>query len=143
MKTVKNKEVIDREVAIVEVRNFLNHFNRKQDPSDQNIEELYPDVLEAVQLGLLVFNGEKSPVLTLEKPIENDEGIVSLSSVEFRTRIKPSTKANLSEGIDLRKQAVKYSLNVVAYIIDQPKPMLDKFSPFDYDVIQQVSSVFS
>lgn len=143
MKTKDTKEVISKEVAIEEIRNFLNKYNRRQDFSDSKIEEDYPDALEAVQLGLLVFDDKKVPLFTLETPIKDDDNEVVLKQVSFKTRIKPSTKANLAEGIDLRKQAVKYSLNVVAFIIDQPKPMLDKFEPFDYDVIQQVSSVFS
>jgi len=140
---MKNKELIAREVALSELRNFLNKYNRKQDFSDAKIEEDYPDALEAVELGLLIFDEKKVPVFTLETPVKNDDGDVALALVNFKTRIKPSTKANLAEGIDLRKQAVRYSLNIVAHIIDQPKPMLDKFEPFDYDVIQQVSSVFS
>ena len=143
MKKVSTKEVINREVAIQEVRSFLEKFNRRKQYSDEKIEEDYPDVLEAVQLGLLVFDDNKIPSFTLETPVHNQDGEVVLKDVTFRTRIKPSTKADLASGIDLRKDAAKYSLNIISYIVDQPRAMLDKFEPFDYDVIQQVSSVFS
>lgn len=143
MKKEAQKEVLSREVAITEVRSFLKKFNRRKTFSDDKIEEDYPDLLEAVQLGLVVFGEDKNPTFTLETPIKNDEGEITLKEVTFRTRIKPSTKADLASGIDLRKDAAKYSLNVISYIVDQPRAMLDKFEPFDYDVIQQVSSVFS
>lgn len=137
------KEVISREVAIEEIRSFLGKYIRRTEFTDEKIEEDYPDVLEAVQMGLITFDDKKVPTFTLETPIKNEDGDVAVEKVTFRTRVKPTTKAALGEGIDLRKQAIKYSLNVIAYIIDQPKPMLDKFEPFDYDVIQQTSSVFS
>lgn len=137
------KDALSKEVAIKEVRSFLERFNRRKNFTDDKIEEDYPDLLEAVQLGLVVFDDKKMPTFTLESPVKNDEGEVVVKDVTFKTRIKPSTKADLAHGIDLRKDAAKYSLNVISYIVDQPRAMLDKFEPFDYDVIQQVSSVFS
>lgn len=143
MKKADSKEVISREAAIEEFRDFLNAYTRRKTFSNEKIEEDYPDAIEAVQLGLLVFNEKKTPTFTLETPIKSEEGTVVLDKVVFRTRIKPSTKADLASGIDLRKDSVKFALNIAAYIVDQPRSMLDKFEPFDYDVIQQVGSVFS
>lgn len=137
-----SKKKIDQEVALEELRTFLSKYIRRFSATDAKLKDEYPDVLEAIELGLLTFPDNK-PVYQLETPVKNEEGEVSFSKVEFKTRIKPSTKANLAEGLDLKKSAVQYGLNVTSYASGIPKPVLDRLDKFDFDVVQQVVAVFS
>jgi hypothetical protein len=81
-------------------------------------------------------------VIVFYNPIKNDAGDVSKSFVEFKTRIKPTVKADLAGGINLQKDVAKYSLVVIAHIIGVTVRELDKFESEDYDVISQLATVF-
>jgi hypothetical protein len=107
------------------------------------LKETYPDVLEAIVDGYLSFDEDGLPILKLKQPIKSESGNVVLSEVTFKTRIKPTALASIAKGIDLKNDALTLQLKMISYIIDQPVAMLDKFGRYDYDVINQVSTVFS
>ena len=135
-------KAISKDVALVELEQFVNCYVKKPVPFNE-LEETYPDVLEAIMEGLLVFDENKTPTYKLKHPIKGEEsGNVVLDSLTFRTRIKPSTKADLAKGLFLQTDVLNYQLRVTSYVIDQPIAMLDKLSSFDYDVATQVSTVF-
>ena len=137
------KTVISKEIALDELEIFIGKFVKKPCTKGE-LEDTYPDVLEAIMDGFLSFKeDEVPPVLRLKNPIKNDAGEVSLSEINFRTRIKPTTLADLAKGLHPQKEVFTLQLRMTAYIIDQPVAMLDKLSRYDYDVINQVSSVFS
>lgn len=136
------KNVISKEVALGDLEVFINQFVKKPCPKEE-LEETYPDVLDAIMDGFLSFEKECIPKLKLKNPIKNEEGGISLSEVSFKTRIKPTTLADLAKGLHPQKEVFTLQLRMTAYVIDQPIAMLDKFSRYDYDVINQVSSVFS
>lgn len=139
---MKKNEVISEEIALHELSGFIKKWVKKP-VSDDKLSEEYPDILEAIQSGNLVIDSEtKEPTFTLYSPIKNDTGEVSKSVVTFKTRIKPTTKADLAEGLDLKRQVARYSLVVIAHIIGVTVKELDKFESEDYDVIQQLSTVF-
>jgi len=132
---------ISEEIAIQELKSFIHKWVKKP-VSDDKLAENYPDVLEAIMTGNLIIDEEKVPTYTLINPIENDKGEVSRAVVNFKTRIKPTTKASLADGLDLQKQVATYSLVIIAHIIGVTKMELDKFERDDYDVISQLATVF-
>jgi len=138
----KKKTVISKEVALKELDQFVNRFVKKPVPVDE-LEEGYPDILEAIMDGHLSFDGMGVPVLKLKDPIKNDKDEVSVAEITFKTRIRPTTLADIASGIDLKKDSLKLQLKMVSYIIDQPVAMLDRFERYDYDVINQIATVFS
>jgi hypothetical protein len=136
----KNENKVSKEIAIKEVQKFIRD-EADLDKKDHEIESDYPQIIRAVELGLLIFENGK-PKFTLKNPIKNDEGDIALGEITFRSRIKPTQLAEIMKGVDLTKNQLEYSLRAHAYLIGQPKAMLDKFSKFDYRVIDQISTVF-
>ena len=92
---------ISKEIAKQELFDFLAPYYRhlRVKPTLEEIEEGYHNVIEAICNGRLVFeNGV--PKYTLEDPIKSEDGSVIVDVITFKTRIKPSDKANLAKGID-------------------------------------------
>ena len=139
---MKNKEVVNEEVALNELEVFINKFVKKPVPIEE-LKDTYPDILDAIMDGYLSFNADGIPVLKLKSPIKNVNGDVSISEINFRTRIKPTTLADLAKGLNAQKEIFTLQLRMVAYIIDQPTVMLDSFGRYDYDVLTQVATVFT
>lgn len=136
------KAVISRDVGIVDVENFVNTFAKKAIKTS-DVEEKYLDILEAVEDGLLTFNESYVPKLTLKTPIKNTDGEVSLSEINFKTRIKPTDLANIGKGLNLATDTLNMQLRMVANICGQPIAFLDLLSKYDYDVVSSVASVFT
>lgn len=136
------EKAINEEVALNELESFINRFVKKP-VTREEIKETYPDVLDAIMDGFLSFKEDGSPLLNLKNPIKNVNGEVSISEINFRTRIKPTTLADLAKGLNAQKELFTLQLRMVAYIIDQPTVMLDNFSRYDYDVLTQISTVFT
>lgn len=138
----KKKTVINKEVALNDLEQFVNRFVKKPVEKEE-LEGVYPDILDAIVDGYLSFDASGVPLLKLKEPIKNEAGDVSLSEINFRTRIKPTTLAELAKGLQPQKEVFTLTLRMTAYIVDQPLMMLDKFGRYDYDVISSVASVFS
>lgn len=136
------KTVVSKEVALDELEGFVNKFVKKPLPQNE-IEDSYPDVLDAIMEGNLSFDDDKNPTLRLKFPVKDENGNPFLSEVTFKTRIKPTVLASLAKGLHPQKEIFQLQLNMTSYIIDQSIAMLDKFDRYDYDVISQVSSVFT
>lgn len=136
-----SKEVISEEVAVNEVLEFINRYSKKPIEID-TVKESHSAIVEAVQIGKLVFNENKVPTYTLQFPLISEGGGVHKDVIEFKTRIKPTTKADLAKGIDLAKDVANYSLRLIAFIIGCTVKELDLFEPEDYDVISEVAAVF-
>lgn len=140
MKNTKN--VISEELALAELKSFIHKWVKKPVQDDKLADE-YSDLLEAIMNGNLIIDSEtKQPVYNLIYPIKNDAGNVSKSTIEFKTRIKPSTKADLADGLNLQKQQAKFSLRMIAYITGSTTAELDLYESEDYDVITQIAVVF-
>lgn len=137
-----SKEVISEEVALNELKSFIHKWVKRPCKDDQLADE-YSDILEAIKSGNLVIDSvTKVPVYTLLDPIKNEDGNISKTTVEFKTRIKPTTKASLAEGLDLKKQVAKYSLIIISHVIGCTVNELDRFEKEDYDVISQIATLF-
>ena len=133
--------VISKEVALDELKKFVHKWVKKP-VSDDKLEDTYPDILEAIMLGNLEINEDYVPTYKLVHPLLNSKDEVSKTHVNFKTRIKPTQKADLAKGIDLQKDVANYSLVIIAFIIGGTKAELDKYEPVDYDVISQVATLF-
>lgn len=139
---MKDKTVINEDVALNDLELFVNRFVKKPVPREE-LKDTYPDVLDAIMDGYLSFKEDGSPLLSLKNPIKNVKGEISISEINFRTRIKPTTLADLAKGLNAQKEIFTLQLRMVAYIIDQPVQMLDNFDRYDYDVLSQVATVFT
>lgn len=138
----QNKTVISEDVAFQELKSFIHKWV-KRPCKDEQLTDEYLDIFEAIKSGNLIIDSQtKVPVYTLISPILNDEGGVSRSTVEFKTRIKPTAKASLAEGLDLKKQVARYSLVIIAHVIGCTVNELDKFEKEDYDVISSIATLF-
>lgn len=136
------KAVISKEVALKELEQLVNRFVKKPVSNDK-LEETYPDILDAIMDGYLSFDGTGVPVLKLKDPIKLEDGSVLHSEINFRTRIKPLTLANIAKGLNPQTEVFMLQLRMTSFIIDKDVEMLDNFSRYDWDVIQQVATVFS
>ena len=137
-------KALSHEAALEEMHKFLGIWKNDETYTDDRIEEDYPEVIKALESGRLVFESDKmKPKYVLSDPIKNDEGDTTLSELEFKTRIKPSTQADLADGLKLETQSLKYALRLIAFIIGQPMAMIDRFGKKDYKVVSQLASVFS
>lgn len=133
---------VSEEVALDDLEAFVNHFSKK--PVERNvIKESNPDVLEAIMDGNLTFDENKVPTLKLKSAIkaEGSESVVT-DTINFKTRIKPTDKAAIGKGLTIQTDILTYQLRLTAHIIGEPVAFLDKLSPYDYDVVTQVASVF-
>ena len=134
---------VSKEVALNELEKFVNKFVKKP-VQKHELEDTYPDALEAIMDGFLWFDLETAiPKLKLKFPIKDDADNVALSEITFRTRIKPTALADIAKGLHPQKEIFMLQLKMTSFIIDQPLAMLDKFEKYDYDVISQVASVFT
>ena len=136
------KVVISKEVALKELEQLINRFVKKPVSNDK-LEETYPDILDAIMDGYLSFDGTGVPVLKLKDPIKLEDGSILHSEINFRTRIKPLTLANIAKGLNPQTEVFMLQLKMTSFIIDKEVEMLDNFSRYDWDVIQQVAAVFS
>lgn len=139
-----SKKALSHEAALEEMHNFLSIWKDDEEYTDDKVKEDYPDALQALQEGRLVFEEESmKPKYTLKHPIEKKEGETVLAEVEFKTRIKPSTQAALADGLKLETQALRYGLKVISFIIGQPIAYIDLMHKKDYKTISEITSVFS
>lgn len=138
----EKKKVISKEIALKEVHTLITRFVKKPVPIEK-IEETYPDILDAIMDGYLSFDGTGLPVFKLKDPITLEDGTVFISEINFRTRIKPLTLANIAKGLNPQTEVFMLQLRMTSFIIDKDVEMLDNFSRYDWDVIQQVSAIFS
>ena len=136
------KAVISKEVALKELEQLINRFVKKPVSNDK-LEETYPDILDAIMDGYLSFDGMGVPVLKLKDPIKLEDGSILHSEINFRTRIKPLTLANIAKGLNPQTEVFMLQLKMTSFIIDKDVEMLDNFSRYDWDVIQQLATVFS
>lgn len=133
--------LISKDVALDDLEKFVNHYSKK--PVERNtLSESYPDVLEAIMDGNLSFDENQIPSLKLQEALRDEEKNIFLDSINFKTRIKPSDKANIGKGLTIQTDILTYQLRMTAHIIGQPVAVLDRLSPYDYDVVSQVAAVF-
>ena len=134
-------EKVSKEVAVQEVMDFVE-YHLDVVKKDYEIESDYPQIVKAIEDGRLSFNEKKIPTLVLKEPILNTEGQVSLDTITFRTRIKPTQLAEVMKGVDLQKNQLEYSLRALSYLTGQVRAMLDNFGKVDYKTIDQIATVF-
>ena len=109
----------------------------------EKIEEDYIDAIEAIEEGRLVFNKNGVPVYDLENHLHLDnKDVDTIKKVNFRSRIKQADKARVLNGIDVEKQQGDYTLNMLSYITQLAVADISFLDTHDYNVLQQVSSVF-
>jgi hypothetical protein len=132
---------VAEEVAIEDLRQFLKLRKRKSMDAEELLET-YPDIVEAIQLGLLTLPEDGAPTYILRDPIKGDSGEISTSQIIFKTRITPSEQRKVANGVDLKKDQLLFAHKCLAFVVGQPLAMLDKFEEGDYKVIDQLATVF-
>ena len=134
-------KTISKEVALVELEKLVNWYVKRPVPFEE-LEETYPDVLEAIMDGLLVLDKDFVVTFKLKNAIKGESGSVVLESLTFKTRIKPTDQRKIAFGIDFKKDPIGFQHKAIAYLTSQPELMIDNYSKYDVDVIQQVSTLF-
>lgn len=132
------KSVISQELAVEELRNYLSNFV----DGEIEVEKNYKNCLNALIDGRLVFSEDLIPTYQLLNPINKDTDFHT-SEIKFKTRILPTMTAKLAKGVDLKEDAIRYSLVVTAHIIGFGSIFeLDKLSKKDYSLVQELAMVF-
>jgi len=135
------KHVISEEIAIEEIKSYLSNFEIEL--NNDEVKENYPKVLQSVMEGRLVFDSDLTPNYELLSPMNPDSIEFKVTHIKFKTRILPTTMASLARGLDLKKDAVNYSLVLISHIVGfSTITELDKLSKKDYSLIQELAPVF-
>lgn len=137
---LQQDDVMSKDVAVTEIQAFVEKWT-DMPIEDWKVDDEFPNLLRAIQKGLVVFKDGK-PTQTLAYPLISDEGNFNVTEIEFKTRIKPSTLSAITKGLNIAKQQMEYQNRCLANITGQGTAILDKLEKFDYKVIEQISSVF-
>lgn len=138
----EEKNIISEELAIQELTAFYNNHSLIEKEENEVKDELNIALI-ALKNGLLKFNSNYEPVYTLKTPLLNDNGDVTMSEISFKTRIFPKDHIALSKGLNVQRDSMEYMQKCIAHLANLATPAyLNKFSKFDYTVIQQISTVF-
>src|SRR6184192_1122159 len=92
---------VAEDVALQEVTEFVE-FYAMNEQTEQDIRENYPQIIQAVRLGLLCLTDE-SASFSLKDPIKTESGSIALGDVQFKTRIPFSEIKKLSLGLNITK----------------------------------------
>ena len=142
------KRVVSTDVAVNDVISFLKAKNprleRRNKLGVESVKEEYIDVIEYVEDGLITFDDNFHPTLTLRKPLfegmSNDENVIH--KINFRNRVKAGDKTRVMNGVDVDKKKGDYILRLVAFICGLSYTEVGELEGSDFDVINQIVSVF-
>lgn len=141
-KFLKKDDVVKKEMAISLLQDFVKHWTHKK-PSVNTVEEDYPEVLIALQKGNFTIDTNHIPKHVLVFPIGEKGGKFSIEEIDFKTRIKPTTLADITKGVNITKEQIAFTLRCMAYIAQfESVKLLDKLEKFDYKVLEQTSTIF-
>lgn len=139
---MKKEEVkISEELVLNEIEKFVDCWVEKPETRNE-LKDAYPNIFNSISKGLLVLNEDCVPVYTLANPVKNEDGEITKSYVDFKTRITPTNQARIAKGLNIQLDQLQFGLNCISYIIGEPLAMLDKFSKKDFNTIREISSVF-
>lgn len=140
MSKVKQQTKISEDLVLIEMESFLSKWI-KNVPETEELQSKYPNIFDAFSSGNLSVDEKGVPTYKLLNPITQKD--FETTEIVFRTRIKASTKADLSRGLDLTKEVIKYSNILKAYILGfASHRLLDELSKFDEDLTSEVSALF-
>lgn len=137
---MKKENLISEEVALNELEHFIGVWVEKP-VKKEDLPKVYPHIYEALISGNLVLEKD-NPIYTMVKPFEDMEGQIAFTQITFKTRISPLTAANLAKGINLETDELNYGLELLCYVIDKNKFILDKFRQKDYATVREIASLF-
>ena len=147
MKPENETKKVATEVAVKELTEFLKKYKSKEfrrgKLSTEKISDDYIDAIEAIEDGLLVFK-DNTPTYTLREPLfskAEDKALV-VKEVNFRTRIKEADRALIMDGLDLEKKRGTYVLKTLSYITQLSMVEIKELGKDDFDVLNQICSVF-
>ena len=132
-------EKISKEQAIQEIQALVYEHTFENKTIDE-IEKDYSQLIKAVVDGKCIL-GEK-PTFELYKPITDDEGNVSASIIEFKTRIKPLAMASLTKGVDMSKETYMAVILMNCHLSGLAKGLYNNLSKIDEKVVSQLCSIF-
>ena len=143
-----SEKKISTDVAVKEVISFLTKkspkLSRRGHFSEEKVKVEYIDLIEYVEDGLISFDDNFHPTLTLRNPIfgdsENEKNIVR--KISFKSRVKAADKTRVMNGIDIEKRKGDYILSLISFLCGLNKAEVNDLESDDYDVINQICSVF-
>ena len=137
---MENQYKIAEDVAITEVKVFVDDIT-DEDINLEEVKDKYPKLTKAVMLGLIAL-GEIPLTYELKEPIKNPAGDITVSQLNIKTRILPDDQKRLVKGLNMKTDKFEFGLRCMAFIVDQPTAMLNKFGRFDYKLIEELSELF-
>lgn len=140
--TLPEGHKISEEMATAEVLVFVNRKKFKHLTSEEVVEQ-YPELIQAVQLGLLDITEERPKYTLKNKIMATDGDTVMLDEIIFKTRILAKDQRSIASGVDLKKDGLLYVHKCNAFLIGQHLSMLDNFEEFDLDVIEKICQLFT
>lgn len=142
MKLETLKKAMSEEMALNELERFINEWVDKPESKDK-LADSYPNILSGLISGNLIIDEKDEPIYTLRNPVKSEDGTIVKSEVKFKTRILPSTQEQLSKGVDLSKDQVRFMNICIAHICGcTVKAEIDLFSKKDFNTIREISTVF-
>ena len=143
-----DKKAIATDVAVNELKEFLKIHLKKEFRrgliTDEKIQEDYPDVIEALEDGLLTFDDKMKPSYKLRYPLfeqaENKDLVVK--QVTFRQRLKGADKSVLLNGLNPQKELGTYIIKTVSYITQLSITEVKELEKDDFETLNQLCSVF-
>lgn len=132
-------EKINREQAIKEIQDLVLEHTFESKTSDE-IEKEYPQLLKGIIDGKVEL-GEK-PKFELYKTIKDDEGNDAVTSIEFKTRIKPLDMARITKGIDMQKDIYNSVILMNCHLSGLGKGLYNNLSKIDEKIVSQMCSIF-
>lgn len=152
MSTKKNADiqqmVVATEVAVQDVISFLKAKKPKKERRGEleisKVKEEYIDLIEYVEDGLVTFDSDNHPTLTLRVPLysEHKDDQMHQKTVSFRKRVKAADQTRVMNGVDTEKKKGDYVLKLIGFLCQLSNTDIEQLEKDDFDVINQICSVF-
>lgn len=137
---MEKENLISKNIALNELENFIKVW--VENPvKKEDLPKTYPKMLEALISGNLVIK-DNDPIYTMVNPFKDKDGNIAFTELTFRKRISPVTAADLGKGINLETDELNYGLELLCYIIDKNKFIVDEFRQKDYNAVREIASLF-
>jgi hypothetical protein len=137
------KNVVAEEVAISDFKAFAE-YHLDDELTEEAVKSAYPESIKAIVRGRLLLTDYDAPEYWLKKPLKSEGGNFNTESIVFHTRVPVNVMQDKAKGIDLSKDALKFSNRIIAYLTKLPSEnTLYLIDPKpDYKVLQELSGLF-
>lgn len=137
---MKKRTEITRDLAVQEVNKWLDIRKVKQSKRE-SLDMAIEDLVDSFMEGLLRLQEDGTLVQTLDYPIVNEDGIVTLSELTYIPRLSQSMITNAMTGIKAGDANAIFSSYICA-LTGKVKALLGALDSEDYKVGRNIASFF-